>query len=137
MKGFVKKLLRFVMKKKTHFSRRTGVPPGHVPVSVGLDARTSVIVMEARQLNHPLLKKLLQLSVEEFGNSYRGSLRIACDVDLFLSLVKSLSSRDSLRHCVQLDDLFSKFSAHQDFIQIDRSKDVLHIGQIFLDAHHL
>uniref|UniRef100_A0A5K0VLJ2 Auxin-responsive protein n=1 Tax=Nymphaea colorata TaxID=210225 RepID=A0A5K0VLJ2_9MAGN len=83
MKGFVKKLLHFVMKKKTHFSRGTSVPPGRLPVSVGLDARTSVIVMEVRHLNHPLLKKLLQLSVKDFGYSYRGALRIACDVDLF------------------------------------------------------
>ncbi|KAF3778387.1 hypothetical protein EJ110_NYTH43644 [Nymphaea thermarum] len=108
MEGFVKKLFHFVMRRKTHFSRCTGVPPGHVPVSVGLDARTSVIVMEARHLNHPLLKKLLQLSVEEFGYSYRGAL--------FLFLMKILNSKGSTRHCVELDDLFTKFSAHQYFM---------------------
>ncbi|KAF3778385.1 hypothetical protein EJ110_NYTH43641 [Nymphaea thermarum] len=111
MEGFVKKLLHFVMKKKTHFNRGSGVSPGHVPVSVGLDARASLLVMESRHLNHPLLKKLLQLSVEEFGYSYRGALRIACDVDLFHFLMKILNSGDSVLHCVELDDLFTKFSA--------------------------
>ncbi|CAN6440514.1 unnamed protein product [Victoria cruziana] len=104
MEGLVKKLLDFMM---------IGVPRGHLPVTVGLDARVSVLVMEARHLNHPLLKKLLKLSVEEFGYTYRGALRIACDVDLFLFLLKVLNSRDSLRHNLELEDLFTKFSARQ------------------------
>ncbi|KAF8022421.1 hypothetical protein BT93_F0064 [Corymbia citriodora subsp. variegata] len=67
------------------------VPEGRVPVYVGKDAPCK-FEMEANYLNHPLFENLLRLSEEEFGYSYDGALRIACEIDLFHSPTSSPTS---------------------------------------------
>ncbi|KAK3425162.1 hypothetical protein EUGRSUZ_F01960 [Eucalyptus grandis] len=70
-------------------AEEAAVPEGHVRVYVGKDAPCK-FEMEANYLNHPLFENLLRLSEEEFGYSYDGALRIACEVDLFQYLVHLL-----------------------------------------------
>lgn len=57
------------------------LPKGYVRVYVGNDALCQ-FELEANYLNHPLLENLLELSVNEFGYSYDGAVRILCDVEL-------------------------------------------------------
>lgn len=82
---------------------------GHVRVCVGKDVLCK-FEMEANYLNHPLFEDLLELSVEEFGYSYDGAVRIACEVDVFLHLLELLKSRNPSAHYMELQDLMARFS---------------------------
>ncbi|GLU00169.1 hypothetical protein SLE2022_175550 [Rubroshorea leprosula] len=86
------------------------VPEGHVRVYVGKDIKCK-FEMEANFLNHPLFESLLRLSEEEFGYSYDGALRIACEIDLFQYLVHLLKTSNPSVHYMDLSDLISKFYA--------------------------
>lgn len=84
------------------------LPPGHVKVYVGKDAPCK-FELAAIYLNHPLLENLLQLSVDEFGYSYDGAVRISCDIDLFQHVLELLESRNPKAHYMDLPELISKF----------------------------
>ncbi|XP_068649408.1 auxin-induced protein 15A-like [Aristolochia californica] len=86
------------------------LPEGHVRVYVGKEVLCK-FELEANYLNHPLFENLLQLSVDEFGYSYEGALRIACEIDLFLHLLELLKSRNPSAHYMELQDLISNFNA--------------------------
>lgn len=86
------------------------LPEGRIRVCVGRDVSQQRLDVEAVFLNHPLFRDLLHLSEDEFGYSYAGALRIACDVDLFLHLVELLRSSDPAVHCMELSDLLTNFS---------------------------
>lgn len=81
---------------------------GHVRVFVGKDMQFK-FEMEANFLNHPLVENLLKLSEEEFGYSYDGALRIACEIDLFKYLLHLLKTSNPSAHYMELPDLISKF----------------------------
>ncbi|OVA11537.1 Auxin-induced protein [Macleaya cordata] len=98
--------------KKSSRSSSDCVPKGHVRVYVGKEVPCKFEI-EANYLNHPLFQNLLQLSVEEFGYSYNGALRIACDIHLFKFLLDLLKSRNPCAHYMELQDLISKFYDHQ------------------------
>lgn len=66
--------------------------------------------VEANYLNHPLLEKLLSVTGEEYGYSYRGALRIYCDVNLFRYIIKLLNAGNPIAHYLDLHDLVAKFS---------------------------
>ncbi|KAK9112237.1 hypothetical protein Scep_019756 [Stephania cephalantha] len=83
---------------------------GHIRVRVG-DSVLCKFELEANFLDHPLFEQLLQLSGEEFGYSYDGALRIACEIDLFQYLVELLRTRNPLAHCMDFKDLVSKFNS--------------------------
>ncbi|KAK9109626.1 hypothetical protein Sjap_017686 [Stephania japonica] len=89
----------------------TDLPKGHIRVYVGNDTDQALykFELEAKYLNHPIVEDLLQLSVEEFGYSYNGGLRIACEVELFRYLIELLKSQNPLAHCLGLQDLISMF----------------------------
>ncbi|OVA09299.1 Auxin-induced protein [Macleaya cordata] len=105
MTGLIKRILCCGLKSS---SRSDRLPEGHVRVYVGKEVPCKFEV-EANYLNHPLFENLLQLSVEEFGYSYNGALRIACDIDLFKFLLDLLKSRNPCAHYMELQDLISKF----------------------------
>ncbi|KAF9601721.1 hypothetical protein IFM89_022708 [Coptis chinensis] len=84
------------------------LPEGRVRVYVGKDVPCK-FELEANYLNHPLFENLLELSVDEFGYSYNGALRIACDIDLFQYLLELLNSRNPSAHYMELQDLITKF----------------------------
>ncbi|KAK9112250.1 hypothetical protein Scep_019769 [Stephania cephalantha] len=91
------------------FQSQPDLPEGHIRVYVGKDAPCK-FDLEANYLNHPLFENLLELSEEEFGHSYSGALRIACEIDLFQYLLELLRSRNPLAHYMELPDLISKFN---------------------------
>ncbi|XP_042494258.1 auxin-responsive protein SAUR72-like [Macadamia integrifolia] len=78
---------------------------------VGKDDVPCKFDLEANYLNHRLLVNLLHFSVEEFGYSYNGALRIACEIDLFQHLLQLLHTRNPSAHYVDLPDLISNFYA--------------------------
>ncbi|KAK9109621.1 hypothetical protein Sjap_017681 [Stephania japonica] len=84
----------------------TDLLKGHIRVRVRKN-----VLSKAYFLDHPLFEQLLQLSGEEFGYSYDGALRIACEIDLFQYLVELLRSRNALAHYMELKDLVSKFNS--------------------------
>ncbi|MQM15856.1 hypothetical protein Taro_048807 [Colocasia esculenta] len=90
--------------------RHHRLPHGHIWVCVGRDTSRRFNV-DANFLNHPLFEDLLRLSEDEFGHSYDGALRIACDADLFLHLVDLLSSGDPAAHYMELADLVANSHA--------------------------
>lgn len=104
--GIVKKLL--FCGAKSFPSDPDAVPEGHVRVNVGKDI-VCKFEMEANYLNHPLFENLLRLSEEEFGYSYDGALRIACEIDLFQYLLHLLKTSNPSAHYMELPDLVSKF----------------------------
>lgn len=105
--GIVKKLL--CCGAKSFPSDSDAVPAeGHVRVNVGKDI-VCKFEMEANYLNHPLFENLLRLSEEEFGYSYDGALRIACEIDLFQYLLHLLKTSNPSAHYMELPDLVSKF----------------------------
>ncbi|KAK9928566.1 hypothetical protein M0R45_025696 [Rubus argutus] len=117
MSSIVKKLLfcgakGFPSISDSDDSRVVPLPQaGHVRVYVGRDVDTMCkFEMEANYLNHPLFQSLLQLSAEqEFGYSYDGALRIACDIHLFQYLLRLLETANPSAHYMELSDLISKF----------------------------
>ncbi|KAK9109620.1 hypothetical protein Sjap_017680 [Stephania japonica] len=88
----------------------TDLPKGHIRVRVGKNVLCK-FELEAYFLDHPLFEQLLQLSGEEFGYSYDGALRIACEIDLFQYLVELLRTRNPLTNYMELKDLVSKFNS--------------------------
>ncbi|KAL5713678.1 hypothetical protein ACHQM5_015732 [Ranunculus cassubicifolius] len=84
------------------------LPKGHVRVYVGKDSLCK-FELEANYLNHPLFENLLQLSVDEFGYSYDGALRISCEIDLFQHVMELLNSRNPTAHYMELPEVISKF----------------------------
>ncbi|WOG91857.1 hypothetical protein DCAR_0311112 [Daucus carota subsp. sativus] len=100
---------------KSSVSRRSSkaeaVPEGHIRVVVGeVETELVFLEMEANYLNHPLLEKLLSLTGEEYGYSYEGALRIACDIRLFQYLLHLLSTGNPSAHYMDLSDLISNFN---------------------------
>ncbi|WCJ44808.1 SAUR-like auxin-responsive protein family [Euphorbia peplus] len=84
------------------------VREGYIRVYVGKEFEWK-LEMEANFLNHPLFEDLLRISEEEFGFSYDGALRIACDIHLFEYLVHLLKTSNPCAHYMQLSDLISNF----------------------------
>ncbi|XP_004301595.1 PREDICTED: uncharacterized protein LOC101295141 [Fragaria vesca subsp. vesca] len=113
--SFVKKFLFCGAKGFPSISDDSRVVPvaqaGQVRVYVGRDVNMMCkFEIEANYLNHPLFQSLLELSAEqEFGYSYDGALRIACDVDLFLYILRLLETSNPSAHYMELSDLISKF----------------------------
>lgn len=105
--GIVKKLLCCGAKGFPAESSDT-VPEVHVRFNVGKDI-VCKFEMEANYLNHPLFENLLRLSEEEFGYSYDGALRIACEVDLFQYVLHLLKTSNPSAHYMELPALVSKF----------------------------
>ncbi|OVA16095.1 Auxin-induced protein [Macleaya cordata] len=105
--GLLKKMIFCCGLKNS--SRSNRLPEGHVRVYVGKDEIPCKLEVDANYLNHPLFENLLQLSVEEFGYSYNGALRVACEIDLFKFLLDLLKSRNPCAHYMELRDLISKF----------------------------
>ena len=116
MRSIVKKLLFCGAKGFPSISDTRVVPvpeSGHVRVFVGNDIDMMCkFEMEANDLNHPLFQSLLELSAEqEFGYSYDGALRIACNVDLFHYLLHLIETSNPSAHYMELSDLISKFNS--------------------------
>lgn len=87
------------------------LPEGHIWVVVGTEgAERRRMEVEANYLNHRLMEDLLRLSVPEFGYSYCGALRVACDADFFLYLLELLRSSDPAVHYMDLSDLMATFA---------------------------
>ncbi|XP_042400529.1 auxin-responsive protein SAUR40-like [Zingiber officinale] len=87
------------------------LPEGHIWVVVGTEgAAARRMEVEANYLNHRLMEDLLRLSVPEFGYSYGGALRVACDADFFLYLLDLLRSSDPAVHYMDLSDLMATFA---------------------------
>ncbi|XP_010932186.1 auxin-induced protein 15A [Elaeis guineensis] len=107
MTGLVKKLLFCGAKSFP----TTELPEGHIWVCVGTDEKAQRFELDANYLNHPLFEDLLRLSVPEFGYSYEGALRIACETDLFLHLLNLLRSSNPSVHYMELQDLMERFYA--------------------------
>ncbi|KAH7665163.1 Small auxin-up RNA protein [Dioscorea alata] len=98
-----------IMKRLTWNRRATNLRRGNVKIHVGKKV-VHKIEMNANILNHPLVGELLRESVEEFGYSYSGALRIACEKNVFLHLVSLLESGRPEVHYMELQDLMRKFS---------------------------
>ncbi|KAH7566956.1 hypothetical protein ACOSP7_011400 [Xanthoceras sorbifolium] len=97
---------------KSFPSERNRIPEeGHVLVYVGKDMQFK-FEMEANYLNHPLFENLLKLSEEEFGFSYDGALRLACEIDLFHYLLHLLKTSNPSAHYMDLSHLISNFYNH-------------------------
>ncbi|GMI73284.1 SMALL AUXIN UPREGULATED RNA 49 [Hibiscus trionum] len=69
------------------------VPAGHVAVCVG--SRLRRFIVRAAYLNHPIFKRLLQQTEEEYGFSSVGPLTFPCDESLFEQILRLLSRSDS------------------------------------------
>lgn len=92
----MKKLL-WCGSKNIATSRTSALPEeGRVRVYVGMDKESQCkLEVEADLLNHPMFEDLLRLSEEEFGHSYEGALRIACDIDVFINLINLLKTTNN------------------------------------------
>ncbi|XP_058744397.1 auxin-responsive protein SAUR71-like [Vicia villosa] len=64
------------------------VPEGHVPVYVGEEMQR--FVLNAEILNHPVFMNLLNLSVQEYGYTHNGVLRIPCRVSVFEQVLEAV-----------------------------------------------
>ncbi|KAJ0987166.1 hypothetical protein J5N97_005522 [Dioscorea zingiberensis] len=98
------------------FSKRdhAELPDGHIWVCVGRDDEVvQRFELEANYLNHPVFEDLLSMSVHEFGYSYQGALRIACEADLFIHLLALIKTSDPSLHCLELRDIIDRFKAGQ------------------------
>ncbi|XVE48940.1 hypothetical protein DITRI_Ditri01bG0042400 [Diplodiscus trichospermus] len=69
------------------------VPAGHVAVCVGTSLRRYVV--RATYLNHPIFKKLLVETEEEYGFNNVGPLTIPCDESFFEEILRVVSRSDS------------------------------------------
>ncbi|XP_020268314.1 auxin-induced protein 6B-like [Asparagus officinalis] len=83
---------------------------GHIWVCVGVE-ETQRFELDAHFLNHPLFEDLLKFTVEEFGYSYDGALRIACDIDLFSHLLQLLRSSNPPVDYMELQLLMGRLYA--------------------------
>ncbi|MBA0704900.1 hypothetical protein Golax_017127 [Gossypium laxum] len=71
------------------------VPAGHVAVCVGTSLRRFIV--RATYLNHPMFRKLLVQTEEEYGFNNVGPLTIPCDESLFEEILRAVSRSDSGR----------------------------------------
>ncbi|XVE93748.1 hypothetical protein REPUB_Repub01dG0221000 [Reevesia pubescens] len=71
----------------------TDVPAGHVAVCVGTSLRRFIVL--ATYLNHPIFKKLLVQTEEEYGFNNVGPLTIPCDEAFFEEILRVVSRSDS------------------------------------------
>lgn len=110
--GLMRKLVWCGKSSVSHRSSKSeSVREGHIRVVVGkVETEVVFLEMEANYLNHPLLEKLLSLTGEEYGYSYKGALRIACDIHLFRYLLQLLSTGNPSAHYMDLPDLISNFN---------------------------
>ncbi|KAB2051206.1 hypothetical protein ES319_A12G040300v1 [Gossypium barbadense] len=69
------------------------VPAGHVAVCVGTSLRRFIV--RATYLNHPIFKKLLVQTEEEYGFKNMGPLIIPCDESFFEEILRVVSRSDS------------------------------------------
>ncbi|MBA0788046.1 hypothetical protein Gotri_025300 [Gossypium trilobum] len=69
------------------------VPAGHVAVCVGTSLRRFIV--RATYLNHPVFKKLLVQTEEEYGFKNMGPLIIPCDESFFEEILRVVSRSDS------------------------------------------
>ncbi|XP_065847206.1 auxin-responsive protein SAUR71-like [Euphorbia lathyris] len=97
-----------MMRRRSEDEEEDEIREGYIRVYVGKEFEWK-LEMEANFLNHPLFEDLLRLSEEEFGFSYDGALRIACDVHLFEYLLHLLKTSNPSAHYMQLSDLISNF----------------------------
>ncbi|KAK6240836.1 Small auxin-up RNA - like 6 [Theobroma cacao] len=65
------------------------VPAGHVAVCVGTSLRRYIV--RATYLNHPIFKKLLVQTEEEYGFNNVGPLTIPCDESFFEEILRVVS----------------------------------------------
>ncbi|XVE67083.1 hypothetical protein DITRI_Ditri08aG0131400 [Diplodiscus trichospermus] len=83
------------------------VPAGHVAVCVGTSLRRYIV--RATYLNHPIFKKLLVQTEEEYGFNNVGPLTIPCDESFFEEILRVVSRSDSSSNSVR----FSTFEVLQ------------------------
>ncbi|XVF45401.1 hypothetical protein PTKIN_Ptkin02bG0202700 [Pterospermum kingtungense] len=69
------------------------VPAGHVAVCVGASLRRYIV--RATHLNHPIFKKLLVQTEEEYGFNNVGPLTIPCDESFFEEILRVVSRSES------------------------------------------
>ncbi|XWS40129.1 hypothetical protein CRYUN_Cryun18bG0113500 [Craigia yunnanensis] len=69
------------------------VPSGHVAICVGTSLRRFIV--RATYLNHPIFKKLLVQTEEEYGFNNVGPLTIPCDESFFEEILRVVSRSDS------------------------------------------
>ncbi|XP_021285751.1 auxin-responsive protein SAUR50-like [Herrania umbratica] len=69
------------------------VPAGHVAVCVGTSLRRYIV--RATYLNHPIFKKLLVQTEEEYGFNNVGPLTIPCDESFFEEILRVVSRSGS------------------------------------------
>ncbi|KAG9143789.1 hypothetical protein Leryth_011463 [Lithospermum erythrorhizon] len=100
----LRQLLKRWRKKSTLTTRRvpSDVAPGHVAVSVGPSCKRFVI--RATYLNHPLFKKLLLKTEEEFGFSNSGPLTIPCDENVFEEILCFMARNKNSARFVTYED---------------------------------
>ncbi|ONK81862.1 uncharacterized protein A4U43_C01F33630 [Asparagus officinalis] len=110
-RGLVKKLL-LCGPKSFSTADDNNLEHGHIWVRVGVE-EPQRFRLDAHFLSHPLFGDLLQLSVEEFGYSYGGALRIACETELFLHLLRLLRSSSASVHYMKLQNLRESFYARK------------------------
>ncbi|KAJ0981925.1 hypothetical protein J5N97_010180 [Dioscorea zingiberensis] len=108
-KASIMKRLTLGRRLETGDRNSSNLTRGHVRVHVGKKV-VHKLEMDANILNHPLFYQLLRQSVEEFGYSYSGALRIACEINVFLHLVSLLESGRPEVHYMELQDLIRMFS---------------------------
>ncbi|PKA50377.1 hypothetical protein AXF42_Ash013466 [Apostasia shenzhenica] len=85
-----------------------------IKVLVGKEMKTqSMLKVNASYLHHPLFKELLGLSGDEFGYSYDGAVRIACDISFFLHLVHLLDTGSATVQHMDLRRLMDSFRFDQ------------------------
>ncbi|XP_022763118.1 auxin-responsive protein SAUR71-like [Durio zibethinus] len=69
------------------------VPAGHVAVCVGTSLKRFIV--RATYLNHPIFKKLLVQTEEEYGFNNVGPLTIPCEESVFEEILRVVSRSDS------------------------------------------
>ncbi|OMP03115.1 Auxin responsive SAUR protein [Corchorus olitorius] len=79
------------------------VPAGHVAVCVGSSLRRYIV--RATYLNHPIFKKLLVQTEEEYGFNNVGPLTIPCDESLFEEILRVVSSSSNSARFSTFEDL--------------------------------
>ncbi|KAL5716760.1 hypothetical protein ACHQM5_009883 [Ranunculus cassubicifolius] len=80
-------------KRKSH----CGIPPGHLVIKVGPDAKRFII--KTSYLNQPVFRQLLELTYEEYGFDCKGPLAIPCEEFLFEEIIRSVRDCHNLRYC--------------------------------------
>ncbi|XP_022747912.1 auxin-responsive protein SAUR50-like [Durio zibethinus] len=81
------------------------VPAGHVVVCVGTSLRRFIV--PATYLNHPIFRKLLVQTEEEYGFNNVGPLAIPCDESFFEDILRVVFRSDSASNS-------GRFSTYED-----------------------